>query len=137
MMSETFPCKGVRVRGMMGPSCGFSRRHDESDGYLRSWCLQGSNDRVVWTTLRQHVDDGTICVKGQFASFPVTGAASRMPFRHFRLLMLGPHAHPQLEPPWHMHVCNWELYGYAYLTQRDKLCLYPVDASADRLNAAS
>lgn len=49
--------------------------------------LQASTDGTVWVDLRQHADDCTINMAGQYASWPVTGHAARRPFRFFQLLL--------------------------------------------------
>ncbi|CAL8466648.1 g6184 [Coccomyxa elongata] len=66
----------------------YTMRHDASPDYPRNWALQASNDGTVWVDLRQHVDDCTINMAGQYASWPVTGHAARRPFRFFQLLLL-------------------------------------------------
>ncbi len=42
---------------------------------LRSWRFEGSRDQVTWTLLRHHVNDATLCKKGQVAVFPIDEAA--------------------------------------------------------------
>jgi len=55
--------------------------------YLRSWCLQGSNDGRNWTTLRRHVNDTSL--QGAFgtASWPIPDC--NQSFRNFRVLQTG------------------------------------------------
>jgi hypothetical protein len=42
---------------------------------LRSWRFEGSRDQVTWTLLRHHVNDSTLCKKGQVAVFAIDEAA--------------------------------------------------------------
>jgi len=90
----------------------YTVRADESEAFPRSWSLQGSADGERWATLREHRGDRSLCLKGQYASFPVTSVESRTPVRYFRLLMTGPHACPGQEPEAHLHVGGIELYGH-------------------------
>eukprot|EP00884_Botryococcus_braunii_P002666 jgi/Botrbrau1/123/Bobra.0022s0109.1 len=99
----------------LGPSvrlhCNYyTLRHDGSWDYLRCWALQGSNDGKMWTDLRKHVNDSTIRMVGQYASWPlpVTG---HPPFRMFRILLLGPNASPGSRKDT-IALSGWELYGY-------------------------
>lgn len=91
----------------------YTIRHDGSqDGFVRSWVLQGSNDLQHWLDLRRHVSDATIRLPGQYGSWPIGGPAASMPFRAFRLLLLGPtQSHAS---PWAFPLSHWELYGYFY-----------------------
>jgi hypothetical protein len=73
---------------------------------------QGSNDLQHWLDLRRHLSDSTIRLPGQYGSWPISGPAASMPFRAFRLLLLGPtQSHSS---PWAFCLSHWELYGYFY-----------------------
>lgn len=76
----------------------------------RQW--QGSNDLQHWLDLRRHCNDATIRLPGQYGSWPITGPAASMPFRAFRLLLLGPTQ--SSSNPWAFCLSYWELYGYFY-----------------------
>ncbi len=74
--------------------------------------MQGSRDLEGWTTLRSHVNDTSISMPGQFASWPVFGHAASAPYRAFRLLLIGPSA----GDPHTLALSNLELYGYLFPT---------------------
>eukprot|EP00775_Hariotina_reticulata_P005568 gene5568-5805_t len=97
----------------------YTIRHDGcQDGFVRHWALQGSNDLQHWLDLRRHHNDGTIRLPGQYGSWPVLGPAAAIPFRAFRLLMLGPsNSHTS---PWAFCLSYWELYGYFYKLSNDR-----------------
>jgi hypothetical protein len=58
---------------------------------LRSWILQGTNDGVEWTTLRQHVDDQSLeDTPMSTAAWPVEGCD--VPYRYFRIFKTGPNS---------------------------------------------
>ncbi|XP_037493451.1 BTB/POZ domain-containing protein At2g30600 isoform X2 [Jatropha curcas] len=88
----------------------YSLRQDGSRAYVRFWNFQGSLDGTTWTDLRVHEDDRTICKRGQFASWPITGPNSLLPFRYFRVLLTGPTT--DASNPWNLCICYLELYGY-------------------------
>lgn len=70
--------------------------------------LQGSSDGKTWVTLRAHVNDNTVNLPGQYASWPVTGHAALFPYRMFRLLLTGPNSSKRNN----MCVSYLEFYGY-------------------------
>lgn len=72
------------------------------------WNCQGSMDGQNWMSLRVHDDDPTICHPGQFATWPIVGPASLLPFRFFRVALTGPAA----GCTWNLCICFLELYGY-------------------------
>ncbi len=72
--------------------------------------MQGSRDSEHWTTLRSHVNDTSISMPGQYASWPVFGHAASLPYRAFRLLLIGPSA----SDPHTLALSNLELYGYLF-----------------------
>jgi hypothetical protein len=83
-------------------------------GLLLCFCIfaQGSNDLQHWLDLRRHLSDSTIRLPGQYGSWPISGPVASMPFRAFRLLLLGPtQSHSN---PWAFCLSHWELYGYFY-----------------------
>ncbi|XP_010556054.1 PREDICTED: BTB/POZ domain-containing protein At2g30600 [Tarenaya hassleriana] len=88
----------------------YTLRQDGSRTYPRSWKLQGSMDGNSWADVRVHEDDQTMCKLGQFASWPIVGANSLLPFRYFRVVMTGPTA--DASNPWSFCICFLELYGY-------------------------
>ena len=66
-----------------------------SDNYathkLRSWNLQGTNDGVEWTTLRQHVNDQSLeDTPMSTAAWPVEGCD--VAYRYFRIFNTGPNS---------------------------------------------
>ena len=65
--------------------------------------------------LRQHCNDQTMKMHGQYASWPVMGHAASVPCRMFRILHTGPNANPMLRPD---TVClsSFEFYGYLHTT---------------------
>lgn len=88
----------------------YTVRQDGSTTYMRSWAFQGSMDGENWTNLRVHENDQTICRPGQFASWPVTGSTSLLPFRFFRVILTGPASGDS--NVWNLCICFIELYGY-------------------------
>ncbi|XP_002510674.2 BTB/POZ domain-containing protein At2g30600 isoform X1 [Ricinus communis] len=88
----------------------YTLRQDGSRAYIRFWNLQGSLDGKSWTNLRVHKDDQTVCKPGQFASWPITGPNSLLPFRFFRVILTGPTT--DVSDPWNLCICFLELYGY-------------------------
>jgi hypothetical protein len=73
---------------------------------------QASNDLQHWVDLRRHIGDASIRLPGQYASWPVAGPASQLPFRAFRLLLTGPTL--SATTPWNFCLSFVELYGYFY-----------------------
>ncbi|XP_039140970.1 BTB/POZ domain-containing protein At2g30600 isoform X2 [Dioscorea cayenensis subsp. rotundata] len=88
----------------------YTLRQDGSNAYPRSWALQGSMDKENWTNLRVHENDQTICRRGQFASWPIQGPSSLLPFRFFRVFLMGPTTEGSTS--WNLCMCFIELYGY-------------------------
>ncbi|CAM8919035.1 unnamed protein product [Rhodiola kirilowii] len=88
----------------------YTMRQDGSRTYIRWWNLQGSLNGKNWTNLRVHENDQTICSLGQFASWPVTGSNSLLPFRYFRVILTRPTT--DVANPWNFCICFLELYGY-------------------------
>ncbi|XP_062227782.1 BTB/POZ domain-containing protein At2g30600 isoform X2 [Phragmites australis] len=88
----------------------YTVRQDGSTTFMRSWVLQGSMDGWSWTNLRVHEDDQTICQPGQFASWPIPGPPALLPFRFFRVALMGPAA--GVSNTWNLCICFLELYGY-------------------------
>lgn len=70
--------------------------------------LQGSNDGEAWKTLRSHVDELTVKMPGQYASWPVTGHGALFSYQMFRLVLTGPNSSE------HNNLClsYVEFYGY-------------------------
>ena len=73
-----------------------------------TYFVQGSNDGKAWVTLRSHVNENTVKLPGQYASWPVTGHAALFPYQMFRLLLTGPNSGA------HNNIClsYIEFYGY-------------------------
>ncbi|KAJ1411498.1 SKP1/BTB/POZ domain superfamily [Sesbania bispinosa] len=88
----------------------YTLRQDGSKAFPRHWKIQGSLDGKSWTNLRVHENDRTVCKPGQFASWPVTGPNSLLPFRYFRVVLTGPTT--DATNPWNFCICYLELYGY-------------------------
>lgn len=88
----------------------YTLRQDGSRAHIRSWNLQGSMDGQVWTNLRAHENDQTMCGLGQFASWPITGRTALLPFRYFRVILMGPTTDDSIA--WNLCICFLELYGY-------------------------
>ncbi|KAJ7516513.1 hypothetical protein O6H91_22G061000 [Diphasiastrum complanatum] len=88
----------------------YSVRQDGSTNFMRGWIFQGSVDEEQWTDLKVHRKDQTICRPGQYASWPVHGAKSLLPFRFFRILLIDSTA--CASTPWNLSLCYIELYGY-------------------------
>jgi hypothetical protein len=49
---------------------------------------------------------------GQYASWAVSNHAAAVPYRYFRLLLVGPN--PEAANQHHVCLSFWELYGYLY-----------------------
>lgn len=73
--------------------------------------IQGSDDGQAWVDLRRHVSDTTIKMRGQFASWPVSGRAATQFYTHFRVLLL-PGAGAAANSPSELALSSLELYGY-------------------------
>ena len=59
---------------------------------MHATVLQGSNNGEDWKTLRSHVNELTVKMPGQYASWPVTGHAALFPYQMFRLALTGPNS---------------------------------------------
>lgn len=77
-------------------------------GLMHTW--QGSMDGQHWMQLRTHHNDQTLCQAGQYASWPIFGSQALLPFRFFRVILLGPTT--SLSAQWNLSLCYLELYGY-------------------------
>jgi hypothetical protein len=84
----------------------------ESDSPCPPCPLQGSNDGASWADLRRHISDRTLRMPGQYASWAVSSHAAAVPYRFFRLLLVGPN--PEAANQHHVCLSFWELYGYLY-----------------------
>ncbi|KAL4859062.1 BTB/POZ domain-containing protein [Chlorella vulgaris] len=96
----------------------YTLRHDGSTDFLRSWVLQGSNDGSSWSDLRRHISDRTIRMPGQYASWPLSSHAAAVPYRFFRLLLVGPN--PEAANQHHVCLSFWELYGFLYNSKQQQ-----------------
>ncbi|KAJ8625677.1 hypothetical protein MRB53_034207 [Persea americana] len=85
----------------------YTLRQDGSNAYMRSWALQGSMDAENWVDLRVHDNDQMICKPAQFASWPVHGSTTLLPFRFFRVILTGPTISDST--PWNLCICFLEL----------------------------
>lgn len=65
----------------------YTLRQDGSTEFLRTWALQGSEDGATWVDLRKHINDTTLKLPGQYASWPVGGPYSSVPYRYFRIFL--------------------------------------------------
>lgn len=88
----------------------YTLRQDGSKAFMRYWNFQGSSDGKNWTNLRVHENDQTLSKPGQFASWAVTGPNALLPFRYFRVALMGPTTDDI--NPWTLCICFLELYGY-------------------------
>ena len=75
---------------------------------LRNWNLEGSNNNIDWTVLREHNDDTSLAEKAYSEShWDVNSAASNSPYRFFRILQTGPNSNRDH----FLTCCGIELYG--------------------------
>nr|XP_043615321.1 BTB/POZ domain-containing protein At2g30600 [Erigeron canadensis] len=88
----------------------YTLRQDGSKAFMRYWNFQGSYDGKNWTNLRVHENDQTVTKPGQFASWAVTGSNALLPFRYFRVALMGPTTDDI--NPWTLNICFLELYGF-------------------------
>ena len=75
---------------------------------------QGSLDCQTWVDIQRHRNDSTLKRPGQYASWPVLGPASSVPYRAFRVLLEGPTASVMQPPQYNLCLAFFELYGYLY-----------------------
>ena len=82
--------------------------NDEESGRLRNWNLEGSNNNIDWTVLREHNDDTSLAQEAYSeGDWDVNSAASNSPYRFFRILQTGYNSSHNL-----MLFCSGiELYG--------------------------
>ena len=99
----------------------YTLRADGSGDFLRNWCLQGSKDGVDWVELTRHEGDATFTLPGQYASWPVVGAAATIPYRRFRVCSIDhPNASSSTSGGGNVHagykvyLSYMELYGNFY-----------------------
>jgi hypothetical protein len=90
----------------------YTLRADGSPDFLRNWSLQGSQDGVMWSDLRRHDGDRTLNLPGQYASWPVGGAAATTAYRYFRVYLLAPNEESM--NPHILCLSYLELYGNFY-----------------------
>jgi hypothetical protein len=76
---------------------------------MRNWELLGSNDKVNWVVLKKHVDDETINLLRQSATWTVT--ENRGKYQYFCIKRTGPVSVRQYE--W-TAASGFELYGTVY-----------------------
>lgn len=72
---------------------------------LRNWKLEGSKDGVTWVTLREHVNDASLCKKGQAFTWEIMDVDES--YSKFRLYMTGLNSNQH----WYMAVSGFEIYG--------------------------
>ena len=96
----------------------YTLRADGSVNYPRSWALQGCRDPAAdcWIDLQVREQDASLQMPGQYHSWPVTGPASRYPFRLLRLVQTASSA-PHMSQAGAMCLSNFEFYGW--LTQTE------------------
>ncbi|DBB07891.1 TPA: hypothetical protein ACH3X3_009285 [Trebouxia sp. C0006] len=92
----------------------YTLRQDGSQDFVRNWVMQGSNDGKAWVTLRSHVNENTVKLPGQYASWPVTGHAALFPYHLFRLLLTGPNSGA------HNNICLSYIEFYGYFLARER-----------------
>lgn len=90
----------------------YTLRADGSPDFLRNWALQGSQDGVAWRDLRCHEEDWTLNLPGQYASWPVGGAAATTAYRYFRIHLVAPNR--EAANPHRLCLSYIELYGNFY-----------------------
>jgi len=96
----------------------YSLRADGSQDFLRSWVLQGSrDDGQTWVELKRHLSDVTLRMPGQWASWPVAGHAAAVPYRMFRILLVGPNT--EAPNPYHISLSSIELYGSFFINNNE------------------
>ena len=74
----------------------------------KSWVLEVSNDRQIWTVVDRHVDDNALnsaCVTCNFQITPVSGS-----FRYVRLRLIGPNHSGNYQ----LHIAWFEVFGTIY-----------------------
>ena len=92
-------------------------RHGYNEGgyVLRNWNLEGSNNNIDWTVLREHNDDTSLAQEAYSeCHWDVNSAASNSPYRFFRILQTG----PVNNGIYQLMCCGIELYGMSM-----KVCL--------------
>jgi len=83
---------------------------------LRHWELQGSNDGLNWTVLRQHSNDTSMGTTAYCEGhWEVNSPASNTPYRHFRILQTGKNSSNNDE----LMCCGIELYGKLTISSGD------------------
>jgi len=95
----------------------YTLRADGSPDFLRNWALQGSEDGVTWSDLRCHEGDRTLNLPGQYASWPVGGAAATTAYRYFRIRLIAPNG--EAANPHRLCLSYIELYGNFYREGED------------------
>jgi hypothetical protein len=55
---------------------------------------------------------------GQYASWPLSSHAAAVPYRFFRLLLVGPN--PEAANQHHVCLSFWELYGFLYNSKQQQ-----------------
>jgi hypothetical protein len=81
-----FDFKKYRVR----PTAYFLAQ--EQDHYVRNWRIEGSDDGVIWNTIRDHSNDATLTTTSRYAIFDVPAPTDRTSgfWRRLRLIAYGP-----------------------------------------------
>ena len=69
----------------------YALRSDSNCEKLRNWRLEASSDGRAWTTLRDHVDDGSLSKQPMsMAAWPIVVSPNlRRSFRQFRIFQTG------------------------------------------------
>jgi hypothetical protein len=112
----------------------YSLRHYSSwdSEALRFWTFEGSNDRVVWQLLREHINDESLNSKGATHTWLIDQAQpsivnSPQGFRYFRILQTGENSNKH-----HYLACSgFEIYGKLFQSAA------AVAAAADNFSANS
>ncbi len=73
---------------------------------LRHWVFEGSNDNNTWTVLREHVNDTTLCKKGQASIFALGDSISHS-FSIFRVRMTKQNDNNH----WYLALSGFDVYG--------------------------
>ena len=92
---------------------GYTNSNSGEKYVLRNWNLEGSNDDVNWSILRQHNNDTSMAETAHSEGhWDVNSAASNSPYRFFRIRSTGTNAGGDVR----IMCSGIELYGKLRLT---------------------
>eukprot|EP01084_Bolivina_argentea_P049295 90677_1 len=85
----------------------YSLKHDKyNDYYMRDWNLEGSNDGINWTILKQHKNDTTINEANKIFGWKIDECDQT--YKIFRVNMTGRNAKGE----WWLHCAGFEICGH-------------------------